>query len=63
MENNSINSKKEKYQQTLIDLAPHLAELLDNGFILEIAKSRSGIKIFRTIRRHEILDYKNGGVR
>ncbi len=65
MENNSINSnfKKEKYEQTLINLVPHLAELLDNGFILEIAKSRSGIKVFRTIRRHEILDYKNGGVR
>ncbi len=63
MENNSINSKKEKYEQILIDLAPHLAELLDNGFILEIAKSRSGIKVFRTIRRHEILDYKNGGDR
>lgn len=63
MENNSINSKKEKYEQTLIDLTPHLAELLDAGFILEIAKSRSGIKVFRTIRRHEVLDYKNGGVR
>lgn len=65
MENNPINpnSKKEKYEQTLINLAPHLAELLANGFILEIAKSRSGIKVFRTIRRHEILDCKNGGVR
>lgn len=65
MENNSINSnfKKEKYEQTLINLAPHLAQLLADGFILEIAKSRSGIKVFRTIRRHEILNYKNGGDR
>ena len=56
-------SKKESYEQKLISIAPHLAELLDAGFILEIAKSRSGIKIFRTIRRHEVLNYKNGGER
>lgn len=64
MENNSINSnfKKEKYEQTLINLAPHLAQLLADGFILEIAKSRSGLKVFRTIRQHEVLNYKNGGV-
>ena len=54
-------SKKESYEQKLISIVPHLAELSNAVFILEIAKNRSGIKIFRTIRRHEVLNYKNGG--
>lgn len=53
--------RKEFYRQSIIELAEQLAEIVDNGEVAEISKSRSGLKLFRVKRRHEIVRRKAPG--
>lgn len=48
-------TRREFYEEELYSMVPQLAELLDKGFSLEVAKSRSGLKIFAVTRRHEVV--------
>lgn len=43
------------YQEILYDIIPQMARILADGYSLDISKSRSGLKIFRTHRVHEVL--------
>ncbi len=51
-------TRREFYESEIHNMASQLAELLDKGFSLEIAKSRSGLKIFAVTRRHEVVRRK-----
>lgn len=47
--------RKEFYEQSIIAMASQLAEILDNGETVEISRSRSGLKLIRAKRRHEVI--------
>lgn len=48
-------SRKDFYKKTIIDMAEQLAGILDNGEAVEISRSRSGLKLIRARRRHEVI--------
>lgn len=43
------------YQEILYDIIPQMAQILAEGYSLDVSKSRGGLKIFRTHRVHETL--------
>ena len=47
--------RKEFYRQSIIAMAEQLAEILDSGEAVEISRSRSGLKLIRAKRRHEVI--------
>ena len=47
--------RKEFYRQSIIAMTSQLAEILDNGEAVEISRSRSGLKLIRAQRRHEVI--------
>lgn len=48
-------SRKEFYEKELHGMAEQMAEMLDNGFAVEVARSRSGLKLFAVTRRHAVV--------
>lgn len=46
-------SKAQFYERKIHEMARQLGEILDEGYCIELAESRSGLKIFRVYRRHE----------
>lgn len=48
-------TRKEFYQQKIIEISGQLAEILDSGRSVEIAKSRSGLKIFSVSKKYQIV--------
>lgn len=48
-------SRKEFYESEVHDMAAQIAEIIDSGEMVEISKSRSGLKLFRIKRRHEVV--------
>ena len=47
--------RKEFYEKSIIAMASQLAEILDSGEAVEISRSRSGLKLIRAKRRHEVI--------
>ncbi len=48
-------TRKEFYENRLHEIVPEIAELLDNGYQVEIARSRSGIKIYSVSKKHHVI--------
>ncbi|MBD5521408.1 MAG: hypothetical protein HDR03_09350 [Lachnospiraceae bacterium] len=48
-------SRREFYEREIHNMAAQIAEIIDNGEMVEISKSRSGLKLFRIKRRHEVV--------
>lgn len=53
--------RKEFYKKSIIEMAEQLAEIIDNGEVAELSRSRSGVKLFRVKRRHEVIQKKAPG--
>ncbi len=53
-------TRKEFYKKRLHEIAPEIAEMLDNGYQVEICKSRSGIKIYSVSKKHHVIVAKGG---
>lgn len=56
-------TRKQFYEDKIHEMAAQAAQILDEGNSLELARSRSGIKMFSVRRRHEVLggNGKDGG--
>lgn len=52
-----LGSKKELYQSQISAMAGQLAQLLDDprNTCIEISRSRSGLKITKITRKHEVV--------
>lgn len=48
-------ARKEFYEEKIHEIAPIIAEMLDNGYQAEICRSRSGIKIFSVSKKHYVI--------
>ncbi len=48
-------TRKKFYENRLHEIVPEIAELLDNGYQVEIARSRSGIKIYSVSKKHHVI--------
>jgi len=48
-------TRAEFYESEVHDMAAQIAEIIDSGEMVEISKSRSGLKLFRIKRRHEVV--------
>ncbi len=48
-------SRKEFYEDKIHEVAPIMAEMLDNGYQVEVCRSRSGIKIYSVSKKHYAL--------
>lgn len=51
-------TRKKFYEAEIHNMAAQLAEALDKGCSVEIGKSRSGLKLFIVLRRHEVIRRK-----
>lgn len=48
-------TRKEFYEKKIHEIAPIIAEMLDNGYQVEVCRSRSGIKIYSVSKKkHEL---------
>jgi hypothetical protein len=56
-------TRAEFYEQEIHGMARQLSEILDRGCSVELAKSRSGIKIFSVLKQHQIIRRNNPGMR
>lgn len=50
-------NKEEQYKEQLLSMTEQLAKALNDGYTLELSKSRSGIKLFLVRKRHVVLDF------
>ena len=48
-------TRKEFYEKRLHEIVPEVAEMLDNGYQVEICRSRSGIKIYSVLKKHHVI--------
>ncbi len=56
-------TRREFFETEIRNMASQIASILDNGYSVEIAKSRSGLKLFAVKRRYEIVKKQNFGHR
>lgn len=49
------NEQEERYKEQLLSMIEQLAKALNDGYTLELSKSRSGIKLFLVRKRHVVL--------
>lgn len=52
---NYETTRQEFYENEIHMIAAQIAQILDKGYSVEIAKSRSGLKLFAISRRHEVI--------
>lgn len=48
-------TRKEFYKDELNSMAEEIAQILDNGYSVEIARSRSGLKMFSISKKHVVV--------
>ena len=48
-------TRKEFYEKELHNMASQMAEMLDNGYAVEVSRSRSGLKLFAVSRKHAVV--------
>ena len=51
--------RKKLYEKMLAEMLPQMAEILASGYFLEVGKSRSGLKLFKVTRKHEVVRRSN----
>lgn len=47
-------SRKDFYAEKVVEMAEEIAMLLDNGYQVEICKSRTGLKVFYYAKNHHV---------
>lgn len=52
-------TRKEFYESEMHRMASQIAEILDAGYAVEIAKSRSGLKLFSVLKKHQVVRREN----
>lgn len=52
---NFETDREQFYENEIVSMSGQIAELLDNGYAVEIARSRSGLKLFAIKRKHEVV--------
>lgn len=55
---NYETTRKEFYESEIHNMAAQMAAILDEGYSVEVGKSRSGLKLFRLSRKHEVVKRK-----
>lgn len=55
-------TRKEFYEKRLHEIVPEIAGLLDNGYQVEVCRSRSGIKIYSVLKKHQVITKGGGNV-
>jgi len=58
-------TRQEFYENEIHKLARQISEILDSGYMVEISKSRSGLKLYSVSRKHQVVqrrdfDVQNG---
>lgn len=48
-------SRENFFNEQILRMAPQIARILDSGFSVELSKSRSGLKITKVKRMHEVV--------
>lgn len=48
-------SRQQFYESEIYKMAEQLSEILDNGYSVEISKSRSGLKIHSVSKKHVVV--------
>lgn len=48
-------TRKEFYENKIHEITPIIAEMLDNGYQVELARSRGGIKIYSVSKKHYVI--------
>lgn len=48
-------TRKKFYKDELNSIAEEIAQILDNGYSVEISKSRSGLKMFSISKKHVVV--------
>lgn len=48
-------SREKFFNEQILRMAPQIARILDSGFSVELSKSRSGIKILKVLKIHEVV--------
>lgn len=52
---NYEKTRQEFYEDEIHKMAAQIAEILDSGYAVELAKSRSGIKLFSVSRKYQLV--------
>lgn len=52
-------TRKEFYESEIHRMASQIAEILDAGYAVELAKSRSGLKLFSVSKKHQVVRREN----
>lgn len=47
-------ARKEFYENEIHNMAAQVARILDEGYSVEIGRSRHGLKLFTVSRKHEV---------
>ena len=57
-------SREEFYESEIHRMASQIAKILDAGLAVELAKSRSGLKLFSVSKKHQVVrrEKHNGDV-
>lgn len=55
-------TRKEFYESEVCKMASQIAEILDAGYAVELAKSRSGLKLFSVSKKHQVVRRENRNV-
>lgn len=50
---------KQEYEKRIKLIAPQIAEILAHGQSVELAESRSGLKLFAVTRSHKVMNFKS----
>ncbi len=52
---NFETDRNQFYENEIVSMSGQIAELLEKGYAVEIARSRSGLKLFAIKRKHEVV--------
>ena len=54
------NHKKELYKSQICEIIEIIADLIDQGYQVELSRSRSGVKLYSVSKRHHVIRHKGG---
>lgn len=50
-----VKRTREEYEKVIHEAAGQMAQLLENGYSVEVATSRSGLKLYKIKKTHEMI--------
>lgn len=54
-------TRRQFFEEEIHKMTSQLATILDDGYTVEISRSRSGVKIFKVSRQHETIKRGTAG--